>query len=613
MIRMKTKNVKAYVIATILSVVWIGINYYLYFPALNVQSQEFWLWLMVQSVVVNGLYLLCGVVGRSRKKKFKKKVEDNVTYFKGKMGKSQLVALFGIPVVCALVLVIGNLTGAKIFNAKRYANLLKVEERNFIEDIPESENVENIALMDTNSAKIFGERKIGSLSDVVSQYEVEDEYTQINLENKPMKVANLKYASFFKYLSNRKEGIPGYVQVNPVNSEAKYVKLEKGMKYVTSGYFNHNIYRYVQLHNPTKIIEDCYFEVDDQGEPYYICPVMEAKVGLFGGKDVKGAIICSPVSGEMQYYAVSEIPSWVDRVYDGDLLERKFDWYGELANGYVNSIIGQKGCIQTTDDYGYKTIEDDVWVYTGVTSVTGDASNIGFVMINQRTSEARYYRISGAEEYSAMAAAEGEVQEKDYTASFPSLINVEGVPTYIMVLIDNGGLVKMYAMVNVEQYNLVVTAESQEEAFAKYKKLLAKNGQSDSTVQEEKTIQEKEILVSEIQYVTMDGETYVYLKDTEGIVYKQKFAEDEQIVKVSVGDTVFVQYEYEESGICGIITEELRQKATSATQKLTSEADSVQENKTENATKEDVREDIDEETIIEDSEEEVREIEDNRL
>lgn len=579
---MSKKNYGSIPIACLISIVWLGINYYIYYPAINIQSQEFWGWLLFHSIVIDLVFMFTGIIGRSRKERFTDGVKKNLRYFTKDNGRVQLILLVLIPVFCVLVLFFGNLAGAEIFNAKRYAKLLTVEQRDFTEDITESENVENIALMDTNSARIFGNRRIGSLSDVVSQYEVEDAYTQINLNDTPMKVANLKYADFFKYLSNRKNGIPGYVTVNPVDSTSKYVKLDKGMKYVPSGYFNDNIYRYVQMHNPTRIFDGCYFEVKEDGSPCYVCPVLHARIGLFGGMDVKGAVLLDPVTGDMEYYDVADIPNWVDRVYDGDLLENKFNWYGELSNGFWNSVIGQKGCIRATDDYGFKTIEDDVWIYTGVTSVTGDASNVGFVMINQRTSEARYYTISGAEEYSAMASAEGEVQEKNYKASFPSLINVDGAPTYIMVLTDNAGLVKMYAMVNVEQYNLVVTAESQEEVFAKYRQLLAKEGIADADVDQdveetEDSIQTTSFIVADMQYVTMDGESYVYLKDSDGEVYKQKFADDESIVKVSVGDEVTVQYEKKENGIHRIITIEITQKAETVTQSATTESATAEE------------------------------------
>lgn len=559
MSKKKEKKAGGYVAATILSVLWLGINYYIYYPVINVQSTEFWDWLLIHSIVVSIIFIFFGIIGRNNHHKIS--FHDNFTYFRHGLGRVQLILLMGIPVFCTLVLFFGGLAGSTFFNAKRYASLMPVEQRDFTEDIPESENVDNIALMDTNSARVFGNRKIGSLSDVVSQFEVEEDYTQINISSKPMKVANLRYASFFKYLNNKSEGIPGYVAVNPVNSDAEYIKLSEGMKYVPSGYFNNNIFRHVQMHNPTRIIEGCYFEVDDVGKPYYICPVLYARVGLFSGMDVKGAILCDPVSGDMEYYDVEDVPSWVDRVYDGDLLEQKFNWYGELSEGFFNSIIGQKGCIRATDDYGYKTIGDDVWIYTGVTSVNGDASNVGFIMVNQRTSEARYYTISGAEEYSAMSSAEGAVQEKNYRASFPSLINVMGVPSYIMVLTDNGGLVKMYAMVNVEQYNMVVTAESQEELFSKYKKLLANNeNKNNGTEGEEAMVKEKEIIVSEMEYITMEGETYVYMKDEAQDVYKMLFAEDESVIKVSVGDRVLVQYDENENGIHDLIAVELIKK-----------------------------------------------------
>lgn len=561
MSKKKEKGKGGYVIAAILSVLWLGINYYIYYPALNVQSTQFWDWLLVHSIVVSLIFIFFGIIGRSDIHRLKDSFRDNFAYFRHGMGRVQLILLVGIPVFCTLVLFFGGLAGATFFNAKRYAGLMPVEQRDFTEDIPESENVDNIALMDTNSARVFGNRKIGSLSDVVSQFEVENDYTQINISSKPMKVANLRYASFFKYLNNKSEGIPGYVAVNPVNSDAEYIKLSEGMKYVASGYFNNNIFRHVQMHNPTRIIEGCYFEVDDEGKPYYICPVLHARVGLFSGMDVKGAVLCDPVSGDMEYFNVEDVPSWVDRVYDGDLLEQKFNWYGELSGGFFNSIIGQKGCIRATDDYGYKTIGDDVWIYTGVTSVNGDASNVGFIMVNQRTSEARYYNISGAEEYSAMSSAEGAVQEKNYHASFPSLINVMGVPTYIMVLTDNGGLVKMYAMVNVEQYNMVVTAQSQEELFSKYKKLLVNNSdQKKDGAGEESSVKEAEIIVSEMEYISMEGETYVYIKDETGNVYKMLFSEDESVIRISVGDRVLVRYDENENGIHDLMEVELVKK-----------------------------------------------------
>ena len=510
----------------------IGGFYYAYFPAINIHLEIFWTTLIV---VFLSLAIILGA-------------KSSISQMVGRLSKKPSIKEFSwfaklcsvLVIVCVGVLIVGSALGATLFRSRAYANLLPVDKREFTEDIEQSDQVTDIALMDTESARIFGNRKIGSLSDVVSQYEIEPDYTQISIKGQPMKVSGLKYASFFKWWNNRNSGVPGYVQVNPVNSEAKYVKLTKPMKYVPSAYFNYNLQRHVQLTYPTKIINGYKFEVDDDGNPYYICPTMTARVGLFGGIDVNGVIICDPIDGECKYYAIGDCPSWVDSVYDGHLLTKKYNWHGMLSGGYINSIIGQKGCKQATDDFGYKIIGDDVWVYTGVTSANGDQSNIGFVMMNQRTSEARYYQVSGAEEHSAMSAAEGEVQEKGYKASFPSLINVLGTPTYIMVLKDAGGLVKLYAMVNVEQYNIVATATSQTKVFEEYKTLLASDGKLET---EENDLKEDTITVQSVEYIDSDDGTMVYIKDTNHQVYKQAFKEDESLIRISAGDVLHVKYQ----------------------------------------------------------------------
>lgn len=510
----------------------IGGFYYAYFPAINIHLEIFWTTLIV---VFLSLAIILGA-------------KSSISQMVGRLSKKPSIKEFSwfaklcsvLVIVCVGVLIVGSALGATLFRSRAYANLLPVDKREFTEDIEQSDQVTDIALMDTESARIFGNRKIGSLSDVVSQYEIEADYTQISIKGQPMKVSGLKYASFFKWWNNRNSGVPGYVQVNPVNSEAKYVKLTKPMKYVPTAYFNYNLQRHVQLTYPTKIISGYKFEVDDDGNPYYICPTMTARVGLFGGIDVNGVIICDPIDGECKYYAIGDCPSWVDSVYDGHLLTKKYNWHGMLSGGYINSIIGQKGCKQATDDFGYKIIGDDVWVYTGVTSANGDQSNIGFVMMNQRTSEARYYQVSGAEEHSAMSAAEGEVQEKGYKASFPSLINVSGTPTYIMVLKDAGGLVKLYAMVNVEQYNIVATATSQTKVFEEYKTLLASDGKLET---EENDLKEDTITVQSVEYIDSDDGTMVYIKDTNHQVYKQAFKEDESLIRISAGDVLHVKYQ----------------------------------------------------------------------
>ncbi len=530
---------KANLIMLAIVIVLECIFYYIVTPAINFQSSGFWIWVI----------LTIGLLAITSLNLSAERAENIVI----KSGVTK--TLFWIIGIGIVVFVIGGIGSSKMFSASKYAGLIQIEDGDFAADIKESKEINDIALMDTDTAQIIGERAIGSLSDVVSQYEVSEDYSTIDYNGSPMKVAPLEYAGFIKFMNNKKNGIPGYVLVDPVKNEAKYVKTEKPIKYSMSAYFNYNLYRHVQMKYPTSIFEGFYFELDNDGNPYYICPVLKSNAGLFGAKDVKGAVICDPCTGSTVYHEVGDIPNWVDRVYDGDLACRKYDWYGELSGGFLNSVFGNKGCKKTTDDYGYKVMDGDVWVYTGVTSVNGDESNIGFVMINLRTGESKYYSIAGAEEYSAMASAEGQVQHLGYKASFPSLINIGGIPTYMMVLKDNGGLVKMYALVDVEKYNIVATGNTQKEALSSYNKLLAENGlKTGQSLSED--IPNKQIVVKDIKYINIEESTFVYITDEAGTVYKQDFAENENLIFIQPGDSITVYYQEGENGINEIISYE---------------------------------------------------------
>lgn len=525
----RRKNSHPYLISGIVTLIIGAVLYYFLLPPINISSVESWLF-------VGGLfiaYTLISCIANAAVNESLAKAELS------KQDKIQFLIIGG----GAIILLIGAVASGKLFQASKYANLLKVEEYEFSEVIPESEVISDIALMDTESARIVGDRAIGSLSDVVSQFEVGEDYSQIAFNGKPLKISSLEYTGFFKYLNNKSEGIPGYVSVDPVTNDAKYVKLNNKIQYTKSAYFGKDLYRKLRFSYPTAIFEGYHFEVDEAGNPYYICPVVKKTAGLFGAADIKSIVIFDPVTGDSKQYEVGEIPEWVDRVYDGNLLQEQYDSYGTLQKGYWNSVFGKSGCKKTTDDYGYKIMDNDVWIYTGVTSVSGDESNIGFVLMNSRTKESRYFPVAGAEEYSAMSAAEGQVQHLGYVASFPSIINIDGHPTYIMVLKDNGGLVKMYAMVNVEKYNLVATGSTQSEVLNAYRTLLHSSGLIQEEVVDLETKDSKIIEVQDIQFITVSGDTVVYIKDSEGEVFKQYFAENENLILLSQGDKVNIIFE----------------------------------------------------------------------
>ena len=528
----KTNRIIISIIATIIVAV---VAFYITLPPLNIESVDFWSFLTFVVIVFGISNLLLSVKGKIPYGNI------NVSFKGNKFALGVIIAAL-VPVA---VIIVGTITSSTFFNARDYASIITVEEAVFEEDMPETNTVTNIALMDSDSATTIGNRTLGALSNVVSQYEVADKYSQINYLGAPQKVANLEYVGFFKWLSNRNTGVPGFVMVDPVNISAKYVELNTPMKYVDSAYFGEDLYRAVRFKYPTKILHNFSFEIDEAGNPYYIIACAEPKVGLFGAYDITEVIKFDPCTGESEIFSVDNSPSWIDTVYTGYLASEKYDWYGLYSKGYLNSIIGNKDCKVTTDDFGYIMIEDDVWYFTGVTSITSDESNIGFIISNARTGQYKFYPIIGAEEYSAMRSAEGEVQEKRYTASFPSLINISGEATYIMVLKDDAGIVRLYALVNVEQYTIVATGETQERAKKAYVEQLKQEGIIDDSLLDDPDlpkVMNKEITVSDIKMPVISGDTVVYITDEEGTVYKEKLSDNEALILLESGDKVEIYY-----------------------------------------------------------------------
>ncbi len=530
----------------LISTVLMFIYYYVVLPPINPCTASFWIFLMIALIVYLAPF---GALNIFKVKKVPFGNTSHLEFKSRKKDKKQkiMLAVIAAPLV---VIVIGSIFSSTIFNAKRYASVIDVKESDFATDMPETDNVTNIALMDTPSAVIIGNRALGSLSDVVSQFVSSETYTQINYNGKPKKVSTIEYDGFFKWMGNHKNGVPGYVMVDPVANTASYNKLSKPLKYVDSAYFSEDLQRKLRFSYPTKIFGTTAFEIDEEGNPFFIVSCMAPKVGLFGALDVKEVIIFNPCDGTSELLKVGDVPRWVDIVYDGYLAEDKYDWHGMLSGGFFNSIIGNKGCKKATDDFGYLMYDDDVWYYTGVTSVTNDASNIGFIVSNARTGEYKYYPVIGAEEYSAMGAAEGEVQEKGYKASFPALINVSGKATYIMVLKDENSLVKLYALVNVEQYGLVATGSTQAEAMTAYRRLLSQNG-----LIEEDTTNKVNVTVKKIEKCVIDGNSWWYFLCSDNNYYRKSIADDQSILFIEENDTLEISFsESETPGIRNIIT-----------------------------------------------------------
>lgn len=533
----------------VIVLILLGIYYYVTIPAINIHSAGFWQCLLF---LIAALTIAYGLI------KGGKDIKNQGRNWRLKELLAELKLLKAGIVLFLLTAVVyfaGSVLSSPIVNASKYQKLLTVENSDFSKDIKEV-SYNTIPLLDKSSAELLGNRKMGSMVDMVSQFEVSSEYTQINYQDTPVRVAPLVYASPVKWLTNQKEGIPAYIRIDMATQNTECVKLSAGIRYSESEFFNRNIYRHLRFHYPTYIFDDqIFFEIDDEGTPFWVCPVKKFNIGLFGGQTIGEVVLCNAITGACQEYDVEDVPNWIDKVYSAELLMRLYNYNGTLKHGYFNSILGQKDCLQTTNGYNYIALEDDVWVYTGVTSVSGDQSNVGFVLMNQRTMETKFYTVEGAIEDSAMSSAEGQVQNLGYRASFPLLLNISGEPTYFMALKDGAGLVKKYAMVNVQKYQWVAIGDTVQECEKAYVKLLATNGiTKGGATGIYETAKGK---IASIAPVVIEGNThyYVCLENSEEI-FDVNVADTTlvEIVKYTAKDVISFEYEVAESGICTVVS-----------------------------------------------------------
>ena len=545
------KNAKVKIIVNIIITLIIGaVLYYLMIPALNFKAIEFYMYIGFICLVYIALTALTS------------KVAIHPEYQPYLRKRSRIPGI--IIGVLAIICLVGYIIGAQVFRAKSYSSLITVESGDFATDVAEID-FSSVPTLDSTSANNLAVRTLGDLSDMVSQFVVSPYSTQINYKNTPVRVTALSYGDVFKWLKNTKNGLPAYIIVDMTTQKSEIVRLDKGMKYSPAEHFNRYLLRHVRFEYPTYLLGEPTFEIDEQGDPYWIVPILDKTIGLFGGTDVIGAVVVDSINGNCEVVSTSldgntKLPTdkfvtdeewqWIDRVYSATILNEQYNYYGKLSNGFINSIIGQEGVKVTSSGYNYLALNDDVYMYTGVTSISSDQSIIGFVLLNQRTKETKYYAISGALENTAMTSAEGAVQQYSYKATFPLLLNISGEPTYFMALKDSSDLVKMYAMVNVKQSTIVGTGTNLTQCTENYADELKRNGvnveididsMSENDKSEQNEVKTKEIsgTVTEIRSVVTGGETYFYIKlDSSNAFYKVSVKDAEKVVILNIGNEV---------------------------------------------------------------------------
>lgn len=531
-------------IACVAVAVIAAVYYYIQLPAINIHSPGFWKFIIFIMIIATMAVWIMNHDKSKEGRQFVNKMaaKDYIFDFKTRSGALIFKLVGGVTILLVVIYFVGNILSSPIINASKYQKLLTVETRNFTDDIKEV-SYDKIPLLDKDSASIIGTRVMGTMVDMVSQYEVDDMYSQINYKEKPVRVTPLRYGNLIKWFTNHLNGIPAYIRIDMTTQEAECVRLSEGIKYSESDHFSRYIYRHLRFAYPTYIFDDINFEIDDNGTPYWVCPVKKYNIGLFGGQTVGRVVLCNAITGEMTDYDVKDVPTWVDKVYSAELLIDLYDYNGSLKHGFINSVLSQKDCLKTTDGYNYIALEDDVWVYTGITSVGQDNSNVGFVLMNQRTMETRYYEVSGAEEYSAMDSAKGRVQNLGYTATFPLIINVSSQPTYFMALKDGAGLVKSYAMLNIEKYQNVAIGDSVLQCESNYIQLLKDNGIVDETQTEIVDTKNIQGVITKIMPVVVDGNSHMYfMLEGSSSIYDADVSKYVDIIRYEAGMNISIQY-----------------------------------------------------------------------
>lgn len=546
------------ILSILCMIIFAAVAFYVMLPAINFKSYDFYIYIGLVAasyIVFNGIFT--NVMNKP----------EYIPYVK----KRAIVP--GIIIGILIVTVgIGYLVSSEFFRASSYSQIIDVRtDSNFSEEIEEqnAESFSAIPKLDEEAAAQLATRALGVLEEkgYVSQFTVYPEYTQINYKETPVRVAPLQYANIIKWFTNTKNGFPGYVVIDMANESTEFIETAESIRYSPAEHFNKLLKRHLRFEYPTFMFADATFEIDDEGNPYWICARLDKTIGLFGGTDVIGAVVvkADSATGESAYYTIDEIKNsaelqWLDRIYDSDLIVQQYNFYGKYQNGFWNSILGQRDVITTTANYNYIAKDDDVWMYTGVTSVTSDQSITGFVLVNQRTKEAIYYRVTGGTEYSAQQAAEGRVKDLGYDATFPLLLNIGGEPTYFLSLKDDSNIVQQYALINVAQYNnnkMGATGTDLSKCLASYVSALKESGIKvdidpdavvDPSVNNSSDEPAKDVLtasgtIADIRTAVISGNSYYYIKlDSNAAYFSIAASKDETVVILNKGDSVTVTY-----------------------------------------------------------------------
>lgn len=461
------------------------------------------------------------------------------------LGKRFLYILLSF--ICVNI-VYGIFSSSLIFSDD-YKNLIGVVEEQPFDSEFIFNDINQLPIIDSGVAKILGDKKIGEDRGLGSEFRV-GEFYDIIYNEEPYAVAPLEFNDFFKWFNN--QTTPGYVLVNKITGDTQLIRQINGvdleLKYLPSAYFNNDLLRHVYFNSNTDNSLSSYrFEIDDDGNPYWVISKTKKTIGISAGAEVYEVVLVNAVTGEISNYDIDEVPSFVDVIYPSELILKQVDDWGYYVNGFMNTLFSEKEIIRITDGSRRLYHNGEIYHYTGMTSAGLDESTVGFVFVSARTKETLFYTITGATEKAAMASAEGKVQNLRYNASFPIPVNIDGVPTFFMTLKDDNGLIKQYAFVNIDDYGKVSVSDDLLDARSSYLMLLNKEDSSSQLITYEGKI-DRIGYSNNNYYLILDGYDNLFYCDNNEINKLLAISNENDYIKIEVLNDSIKKFENETVG-----------------------------------------------------------------
>ena len=488
---------KILIIGSILLVVGLFLVYYITLPVFNFGNVGFYgyFWFFAAfTLSIISCVLSDKLINKNINKTFTKYKYDQYTNSfqkekisaEEKFSKFSLISksIFGSLIIIILFLTICSVFGSKLFRAKAYYSQLEITEASEEELKKVFDLDKGNVLLPVIDKDLAFKLAQASLSEYGAQYTIDyNNFTLISVtrdgKDNLVRIAPLEYSNFFVSLSRIDKGTIGYIEVNVVTKETKLVKVEDGLKYMPTSILNYDLDRHIRFKYPTEMYDEYNFEIDDQGNPYWVIPTFKKQIGVISGPTAKGVIIVNPVNGEINRYNLGEEPSWVDRTINESIVDSQATNAFRYKNGFFNVHFGEKKEVfQLSDGYNYFIKNGQTYYVSCITSPNeSDQTSIGFVTINLKTREAHKYYVNGITEMRAreIAMNDARVKAQALTATWPLLVNYEGVETYFIVL-KNDVQAQKIVLMNVKNGEYVAMGDTLEEAKAEYDKLLADSG-----------------------------------------------------------------------------------------------------------------------------------------